>query len=317
MDVSEVLDDLVAEQQALDDVVASLTPEKWQLATPSPGWTIADQIGHLTYFDGTAALAITDPTASPRLRRIDQRVTSASESNTEGVDPPDAVTPSARRPTNNTPPAGFAEEMNRLLGAGTTGESADDITLAPYRAMAADELLAAWRANRSALDAAGATLDNDTRVAWYGPSMGAKSFLTARLMEAWAHGQDIVDALDDGADRPPTDRLRHISQLGVITRGWTYVNRGLEVPSAAVRIELTSPSGASWTFGDEGAPESIVGPALDFCLVTTQRRHVDDTDLVVTGAAARDWMKKAQLFAGPPSDGPAPRPTEPEERGPR
>jgi len=274
MDVSEVLDDLVAEQQALDDVVASLTPEKWQLATPSPGWTIADQIGHLTYFDGTAALAITDP-------------------------------------------AGFAEEMNRLLGAGTTGESADDITLAPYRAMAADELLAAWRANRSALAAAGATLDNDTRVAWYGPSMGAKSFLTARLMEAWAHGQDIVDALDDGADRPPTDRLRHISQLGVITRGWTYVNRGLEVPSAAVRIELTSPSGESWTFGDEGAPESIVGPALDFCLVTTQRRHVDDTDLVVTGAAARDWMEKAQLFAGPPSDGPAPRPTEPEERGPR
>ena len=86
MDVREVLDDLVAEQQALDDVVARLTTEEWQLATPSPGWTIADQIGHLAYFDGTAALAITDP-------------------------------------------AGFTEEMNRLLGAGTTGESADDQTI--------------------------------------------------------------------------------------------------------------------------------------------------------------------------------------------
>ena len=264
MDVREVLDDLVAEQQALDDVVASLTPEQWQLATPSPGWTIADQIGHLTYFDGAAASAITDAD-------------------------------------------GFVEEMNRLLGAGTTGESADDITLGPYRAMTPEELLAAWRANRDALAVAGATLENDTRVAWYGPSMGAKSFLTARLMEAWAHGQDIVDAIDGGADRPPTDRVRHISQLGFITRGWTYANRGLEVATTPVRVELTAPSGAVWSFGEPDAPESIVGPAVDFCLVTTQRRHVDDTDLAVTGAAARDWMERAQLFAGPPTDGPAPR----------
>lgn len=264
MDVRDVLDDLLAEQQALDDVVASLTPEQWQLATPSPGWTIADQIGHLTYFDGTAALAITDP-------------------------------------------AGFTDEMNRLLGAGTTGESADDITLAPYRVMRPDELLAAWRANREALAAAGATLADDTRVAWYGPSMGAKSFLTARLMEAWAHGQDIVDTLDGGADRPPTDRLRHIAQLGFITRGWTYANRGLEAPTTPVRVELTAPSGEVWHFGDPDAPEAIVGPARDFCLVTTQRRHVDDTDLVVTGTAAHDWMERAQLFAGPPTDGPAPR----------
>ena len=270
MDVREVLDDLLAEQQALDDVVTRLTVEEWQLATPSPGWTIADQIGHLTYFDGTAALAITDPDA-------------------------------------------FADRMNELLGAGTTGESADDITLGTYRAMPPDELLAAWRANRAALAAAGATLDNETRVTWYGPSMGAKSFLTARLMEAWAHGQDVVDALSARGEavREPTDRLRHICQLGFLTRGWTYLNRGLEVPSTAVRVELTSPSGATWTFGGEDAPDSIVGPALDFCLVTTQRRHVDDTDLLVTGPSARDWMEKAQLFAGPPSDGPAPRSTDP------
>jgi len=60
-------------------------------------------------------------------------------------------------------------------------------------------------------------------------------------------------------------------------------------------------------FGPDDAEQSIVGPALDFCLVTTQRRHVDDTELVVTGVAARDWMEKAQLFAGPPSTGPSSR----------
>ncbi len=263
MDVSEVLADLVAEQQTLDDIVAGLDATQWQLPTPSPGWTVADQIGHLTYFDGTAAMAITDPSA-------------------------------------------FQDAMNSLLSSGGAGaESADDIVLGRYRAMSSDELLEAWRANRSALASAGETLENDTRVAWYGPSMGAKSFLTARLMEVWAHGQDIADTVD--ADRPVTDRLRHIAQLGFITRGWTYMNRGLDVPSSPVRVELTLPSGEVLTFGDSDAAESIVGTALDFCLVTTQRRHVDDTDLVVTGDSARDWMEKAQLFAGPPSDGPAPR----------
>ena len=263
MDVSEVLTDLRAEQQSLDAIVAALSPDQWQLPTPSPGWTVADQIGHLTYFDRNAALAVTDPDA-------------------------------------------FQDTMNALLGA---GESGDDITLGQYRAMSPDELLAAWRTGRDELGAAGSTLENDTRVAWYGPSMGSKSFLTARLMEAWAHGQDIVDAIapTGGPTREPTDRLRHIAQLGFITRGWTYINRGLEVPSTPVRAELTLPSGEVIAFGPEDATESIVGAALDFCLVTTQRRHVDDTALVVAGASARDWMEKAQLFAGPASDGPAPR----------
>ena len=267
MDVTDVLADLLAEQQALDDIVAGLAAEQWQLPTPSPGWNVADQIGHLTYFDGTAALAVVDPPA-------------------------------------------FQDAMTSLLSSGGAGaESADDIVLGRYRAMSPGELMAAWRANRQALAAAGETLENDTRVAWYGPSMGAKSFLTARLMEVWAHGQDIVDTVD--ADREPTDRLRHIAQLGFITRGWTYFNRGLDVPSVAVRVELTSPSGDTWSFGpdpaDDPATESILGPAIDFCLVTTQRRHVDDTDLVVMGESARDWMEKAQLFAGPASDGPPAR----------
>jgi len=263
MDVTDVLADLIAEQQALDDIVTGLDAAQWQLSTPSPGWTIADQIGHLTYFDGTAALAVVDPPA-------------------------------------------FQDAMSTLLSSGGAGEqSADDVVLGPYRAMTPDQLLAAWRANRAALASAGETMENDTRVAWYGPSMGAKSFLTARLMEAWAHGQDIVDTL--GAARPATDRLRHIAQLGFITRGWTYMNRGLHVPSTPVRAELELPSAEVLRFGPDDAQQSIVGPALDFCLVTTQRRHVDDTSLVVTGDSASDWMEKAQLFAGPASDGPSSR----------
>ena len=42
----------------------------------------------------------------------------------------------------------------------------------------------------------------------------------------------------------------------------------------------------------------MTGTALDFCLVVTQRRHVDDTALQVTGGTARGWLTIAQAFAG-------------------
>lgn len=264
MDVQLVLDDLVAEQQALDDVVSALTGDQWALATPSPRWTVADQIGHLTFFDTTAALAITDEAA-------------------------------------------FLAHRDGLIGSFTDDLAVDEATLGGFRRLAPDEQLAEWRRRRDDLEAAGRALADDTRVEWYGPSMGSKSFLTARLMEVWAHGQDVCDAV--GAERTPTDRIRHIAQLGVITRGWSYAVRGEAKPEDDVRVELTAPSGETWTWGRDDAPASVTGPALDFCLVVTQRRHVDDTALVTAGDAARDWMLKAQAFAGGPTDGPPPRST--------
>lgn len=267
MDVQAVLDDLVAEQGALDAIVAALSPDQWSLPTPSPRWTVADQIGHLTFFDTTAALAITDPDR-------------------------------------------FAAHRAELVGAFADELAVDEATLGAFRRLTTDEQLAEWRRRRDALEAAGRTLTDDARVEWYGPSMGAKSFLTARLMEVWAHGQDVCDTV--GARREPTDRLRHIAQLGVITRGWSYAVRGETTPDDEVRVELSAPSGDVWAWGPDDAPASIVGPAEDFCLVVTQRRHVDDTGLEVAGDAARDWMRKAQAFAGTPTTGPAPRSTAPE-----
>ena len=69
-------------------------------------------------------------------------------------------------------------------------------------------------------------------------------------------------------------------------------------------MELEAPSGDKWTWGPEDATDKITGPAEGFCLVVAQRRHVDDTDLVVSGEVAREWMLKAQCFAGPATDGP-------------
>ena len=120
-------------------------------------------------------------------------------------------------------------------------------------------------------------------------------------METWAHGQDIVDAL--GIRRKPTERLRHIAHLGVSTLGWSYSNRKMQVPVTPVRVELTGPSGDIWSWGPEEAKDKVKGPAEDFCLVVVQRRHVADTDLIISGETAQQWMSIAQAYAGPPTEG--------------
>jgi len=261
-DVDTLRADLLAEQAALDVIVGALASEQWALPTPSPGWNVADQIGHLTYFDGTAATAITDPEA-------------------------------------------FTAGMQALFdAAGDDGDGGEQFTLGAFRALAPDRQLEALRLNRQLLAEASASLTDGARISWYGPSMSAKSFLSARLMEVWAHGTDIVDAV--GATREATDRLRHIAQLGYITRGWSYAVRGQTAPEGEIQLILTSPSGQTWTWGPDDAADIVRGSAEDFCLVVTQRRHVDDTGLQC-GELARHWLVRAQVFAGGASNPPAPR----------
>ncbi len=261
MDVKAVHADLVAEQADLDAIVSTFSDEQWASDSPSPRWSLADQIGHLTYFDETAAIAITDP---ERFREL-------------------------------------ATQLAEMAASAPT--DVDDLTLGQYRSMAPTQLLEAWRTNRATLSSAAEHLANDDRVIWYGPSMGSRSFLTARLMETWAHGQDIVDTV--GAERAPSDRLRHIAQLGFITRDWSYKVRGLDPLNVPVSVSLEAPSGGTWEFGPADATARVAGPAQDFCLIVTQRRHLEDTTLEVVGDAARDWMLKAQAFAGGPTEGPA------------
>jgi uncharacterized protein (TIGR03084 family) len=177
-------------------------------------------------------------------------------------------------------------------------------TLAKGRALSSAALLSWWRSERGVLLDVFSTLDARTRLSWYGPAMSARSLATSRIMETWAHGQDICDALS--WSRLPTDRLRHIAHIGVSTYSWSFQNRGLEPPAGPIHVKLSSVSGAWWTWGPPDADERIVGNAEDFCLVVTQRRHVDDTALEITGASARQWMLIAQAFAGPPAEGPKP-----------
>lgn len=162
-------------------------------------------------------------------------------------------------------------------------------------------LLERWRGRRERFQEVFRGLDPTTRVPWYGPPMSVASKVTARLMETWAHGQDVHDTF--GVERPATARLRHVAHIGVRARPYSYLVRDREVPEEDVRVDLTAPTGEHWTWGDPAADARVEGPALDFCLVVTRRRHVDDTELDVTGAVAEDWISIAQSFAGDPGPG--------------
>ncbi|MBW2062639.1 MAG: TIGR03084 family protein [Deltaproteobacteria bacterium] len=198
-------------------------------------------------------------------------------------------------------PEAFAQHLNEIM---KDLKGFIEQPLKPAQSMSKTELLEWWRQERNLLLEALKSLDPKFRLPWYGPTMSAKSFATARLMETWAHGQDVVDAL--GAYRTPSDRLRHIVHLGVTTFGWSFSNRKMDVPKNPVRVELTSPSGELWAWGPDKAQDVVRGSAEDFCLAVCQRRHVADTDIATEGDVAAQWMLVAQAFAGPPATGPEP-----------
>jgi hypothetical protein len=84
---------------------------------------------------------------------------------------------------------------------------------------------------------------------------------------------------------------------------YSYAINDRPLPTDPIMVELTAPDGAAWTWGSADAANRVEGSALDFCRVVTQRRHPDDTGLVVIGPAARQWISIAQAFAGPVGPG--------------
>jgi uncharacterized protein (TIGR03084 family) len=197
----------------------------------------------------------------------------------------------------------FAANTRELQQKLDGGIEISAITRERFGHLDGKKLLEYWRRCFRALVQALAALDSKARLPWYGPTMSARSFATARMMETWAHGQDVYDCL--AAPRPATDRLRHIAHIGVTTFGWTFVNRKLPVPDAVPYIELRAPGGDVWKWNEPSGTDYVRGSAEDFCLVVTQRRNVRDTALEYAGAASA-WLPIAQCFAGPPADGPTP-----------
>src|SRR6185436_1381099 len=163
-------------------------------------------------------------------------------------------------------------------------------SIEPGRSMAAAELLQRWRQDREQLIRVAREIDPSTRVLWYGPPMAARSFITARLMETWAHGQDVADAL--GVTRRPTRRLKHVAHIGVRARPFSYSIHSMPLPAVDVAVRLTGPDGEMWEWG-KSSSDVVSGPALDFGLLLPQRRPVAKIPLRIERDHAVEWISIA------------------------
>lgn len=199
-------------------------------------------------------------------------------------------------------PQTFAADMPRFLDEiRTSGIRAMENRAIPERGSA---LFAVWQTEYRDMAHRWEAVDPKTRVRWVGPEMSARSSMSARQMETWAHGQEIFDLL--GRERVEHDRIRNIVFLAINAFGFAHRIHGLDVPAAIPRLVLTAPSGAVWTFGEDESAGRVEGSAVEFAQVQTQTRNVADTALSVRGPVAERWMQIAQCFAGPPETPPAP-----------
>jgi uncharacterized protein (TIGR03084 family) len=254
--VAPIVDDLRAESDDLDGLVADLPAARWAEATPAQGWTIAHQIAHLLWTDRVALLSVTDEAEFGKALEA------------------------------------AAADPSRFVDRG-----AEDIV----GALPPAELLADWRATRRELHDALLTVPDGRKLPWFGPPMSAASMASARLMETWAHGFDVADAI--GVKRPATARLRSIAHIGVRTRDFAFAINGLAAPADPFRVELRAPDGSTWEWGPQDAAQRVTGSAEDFCTLVTQRRPRAALDVTATGEDAQRWLTIAQAFAGPPGPG--------------
>jgi len=255
VDIGALADDLARESAKVVAVLDALGPDDWARPSPAPGWSVADQVVHLAYFDDMSVLAAVDRAEFERRR--------------------DAGPPNADRITERV-----AKE---------------------FRGTPPTELHAWFVRARGELDRVYRSLDPGLRVPWYGPGMSVAAALTARIMETWAHGLDIADAV--GREWPATAALRQVAHLCVRALPNSFRAHGRPEPDAPVRVDLVGPDGDAWDWGPADAENRVTGPALDLCLVATQRRHPGDTQLVAVGPVATEWLTIAQAFAGPPGAG--------------
>ncbi|ONH58932.1 TIGR03084 family protein [Frankia sp. CcI49] len=197
----------------------------------------------------------------------------------------------------------FAAERQAFLAL---GDDFADVIAERFRDQAGAQVLDWFNRAREVLLATLVAVPPGTKLPWFGPPMSAASSLTARLMETWAHGQDVADAL--GVTRVPSTRLRQVAHLGVATIAWSFTVHGRPAPADPFRVELSAPDCSPWTWGPPDAPNILRGPALDFCLLVAQRRHPGQLALTATGADAAAFLEVAQVFAGPPAAGRAASP---------
>jgi len=252
----EILSDLVAEQQALDQFLQRISERQWNLPTSAPGWSIKDTVSHLAYSERFAARVITEGTSA-----LDEA---------KGVD----------------------------IDEWTT------VGVKEGREMRYQQVIEWWRNSRADVVDALSRMEGTDRVAWFNGDMSARAFGTVRLMETWAHGLDIKDAMEglltfsEEEEDPTADtsRIRHVAWLAHRMLPFAFTEAGEDFPESGIRLELMGPRYARWVYGPEDAEDVIKGIAGEWCRIAVQRMDATDSSLKTEGDNAERALKIVRTY---------------------
>jgi uncharacterized protein (TIGR03084 family) len=188
-------------------------------------------------------------------------------------------------------PRSLANETGRY----TTGEAFTEAGCDQGRSMAPKEVLDWWWTAAGRLRPALRALDDGFRVPW-GLGMKRQSFVTARLMEHWAHGLDIRAGA--GVPAVDTPRLRHVAWIGYSALPYAFNVAGITPPEGhTLRLDVTGPGGEAWSFGPDDATDHITGPAGVWCRRATQRITASEASaLSADGPLAELALAHARSF---------------------
>jgi len=242
--VREILSDLVAEQQFLDQFLQRIALRDWDKKTRAVGWTIRDTISHLADSEELAASVVTG--------------------------------------TADLSPYRSAPDLDVVRQE----------AVEKGRKMRPQDVIEWWRGGRAKVVEPLSHMDPSSRVEWIAGSMSARTLATSRLMETWAHGLDIYEAM--AADIEDTPRIRHICWLG--WKSLPYSFKLAEQDFVPVRVEVIGPGYSKWIYGPEDTDNVIRGSASDWARLVVRRAKPEDTRLKVAGEAAETAVQVVRAY---------------------
>ena len=258
----EILSDLVAEQQQLDQFLQTLRDRQWSTKTPAEGWTIQDTVSHLAYTEALAAEVIDQ--GEVRIKK--EKIRDLDEWTARGV------------------ALGRGRRHQEIIEWWRFGRA--DVVEALSR-MTASERIFWLHGDMSARSFASVRL-----METWAHGLDIKYAMLGRMVPL-----DEPPEEDEPADPlADTSRLRHIASLGQRTLPFAFEQAGEEFPASGIRVEVMGPLYAAWRFGPEDTEHVIKGMAGDWCRVVVHRQDAEDTGLKAVGPYAERALELARAY---------------------
>jgi len=251
----EILSDLVAEEQALDQFLQRVHEREWSLPTPARGWSIMDTVCHLAYSETFAAEV------------IERGQIAIDEANFTGLD--DWM--------NRGIIAGRGKRYQGVIEWWRNGRAS--VVDALSRMLSTETI--PWL-----IMPMGAKTFATTRLAeTWTHGLDVKAAMEGRITLA----EDEEDPRDD------TPRLRHVAWLAHRTLPYAFEQAGEEFPEGGIRVELMGPKYARWVYGPPDAENVIKGIAGEWCRVAVNWLDPSESGLKAEGDAAEAALQVVRL----------------------